>query len=64
MPEDTIRLAMYIRKTYGLDVTTPKAGGRLGMEGHLLIYIRANSISRLNSLVKPFIHKDIMYKLA
>ena len=59
-PEDTIRLAKYLGKTYKLEITTPKAPGK---KGALRIYIKVSSKVLLRSLIVEHVHPSMLYKL-
>lgn len=60
---DTIRLANYLRVNLGLKCTTPKAPGKLGLNGHLRIYISCTSLNLVQQLVSKYMVPSMLYKI-
>jgi hypothetical protein len=60
---DTIRLAVYLKTKFNLKCTTPKAPGNLGLNGHLRIYISAQSLILVQDLVSKHMVPSMLYKI-
>ena len=64
---DTLRLATFLTKNFGLKCTTPKAPkGKInttGEEKNLRIYISATSLVQVQTLVFKHMHPSFLYKI-